>query len=333
MPRQVFPDEVESKLIDIWADYQLNKSGIMKKRKTKEKEIAEELTLYARSLGLQITYDQTMIHNKIDNLKSKAREMYKKYKKATSTGSAAPDGEDSIDFEEASRSWSNFKIWHQSFKDVPGLGPLTSISSVSVSNTRSGVLPTAAVVPEAASNVLVDVQHMGRPNSESSSNGTPASAPTTPRTAAAFPRTQRPPMQTGNDSDDDIFASHKATTEKGGEDHNMPASHQPQTPVALTYQPGHHAQKRAASDDSDVLETSSKATDHQKKKKRTSTPPSSALEDVAMKMVGKLTEAQASLQADQQQFMATLMQNQQTFTAGVLQNQMVFLKQLFDNDK
>ena len=64
----------------------------------------------------------------------------------------------------------------------------------SVSNTRSGVLPTAAVVPEAASNVLVDVQHVGRPNSESSSNGTPASAPTTPRTAAAFPRTQRPPM-------------------------------------------------------------------------------------------------------------------------------------------
>ena len=140
-------------------------------------------------------------------------------------------------------------------------------------------------------------------------------------------------MQTGNDSDDDILASHKATTEKGGEDHNMPASHQPQTPVALTYQPGHHAQQRAASDDSDVLETSSQATDHQKKKKRTSTPPSSALEDVAMKMVGKLTEAQASLQADQQQFMATLMQNQQTFTAGVLQNQMVFLKQLFDNDK
>ena len=86
MPKLVFNDEMEGKLIELWAHYQRVKSGTMKKRLQKEKKIAEELNLYARSVGLDMTFDGKMVHNKIDNLKAKSKELYRKFRKSTSTG-------------------------------------------------------------------------------------------------------------------------------------------------------------------------------------------------------------------------------------------------------
>ena len=57
MPKVVFNDEMEGKLIELWAHYQREKSGTMKKRSQKEKEIAEDLNLYARSVGLDMAFD------------------------------------------------------------------------------------------------------------------------------------------------------------------------------------------------------------------------------------------------------------------------------------
>eukprot|EP00117_Sycon_ciliatum_P049807 scpid42557/ scgid35256/ len=63
MPKVVFNDEMEGKLIELWAHYQREKSGTMKKRSQKEKEIAEDLNLYARSVGLDMAFDgKSQIH-------------------------------------------------------------------------------------------------------------------------------------------------------------------------------------------------------------------------------------------------------------------------------
>ena len=59
MPKVVFNDEMEGKLIELWAHYQRVKSGTMKKRSQKEKEIAEDLNLY----GLDMAFDgKSQIH-------------------------------------------------------------------------------------------------------------------------------------------------------------------------------------------------------------------------------------------------------------------------------
>ena len=51
MPRQVFSEEVEEKLIQLWGEHVKTKSGTMMKRSVKEKEEAEALTAYSRQLG------------------------------------------------------------------------------------------------------------------------------------------------------------------------------------------------------------------------------------------------------------------------------------------
>ena len=63
MPKVVFNDEMEGKWIELWAHYQREKSGTMKKRSQKEKEIAEDLNLYARIVGLDMAFDgKSQIH-------------------------------------------------------------------------------------------------------------------------------------------------------------------------------------------------------------------------------------------------------------------------------
>ena len=51
----------------------------MKKRSVKEKKVAEVLTAYSHQLGdLESVYTASVIHSKIDNLKTQAKENYKK---------------------------------------------------------------------------------------------------------------------------------------------------------------------------------------------------------------------------------------------------------------
>ena len=63
-----------------------------KKRSVKEKKVAEVLTAYSHQLGdLESVYTVSVIHSKIDNLKTQAKENYKKYRKMTATGSPVGD--------------------------------------------------------------------------------------------------------------------------------------------------------------------------------------------------------------------------------------------------
>ena len=70
MPRLVFSDGLEEQLIALGAEYQTKKSGVMMKRA--KKEIAEKLNLYAKEIGENMEFSPSVVHNKIDNLKSKA---------------------------------------------------------------------------------------------------------------------------------------------------------------------------------------------------------------------------------------------------------------------
>lgn len=64
MPRQLFSDEVESRLIELWGEYERNKSGTMVKRSHKEKDFADKLNSYARQLGAEDSYTSLMVQNK-----------------------------------------------------------------------------------------------------------------------------------------------------------------------------------------------------------------------------------------------------------------------------
>ena len=94
MPRQVFSDDLEEKLIALWAEYQTKKSGIMMKRTKKEKEIADKLNLYAKEIGEDMEFSHSIVHNKIDNLKSKAKEHYKKF-----------SGKQQLNYDDHKRYW------------------------------------------------------------------------------------------------------------------------------------------------------------------------------------------------------------------------------------
>ena len=74
MPRQVFSEEVEAKLIQLWGEHVKKKSGTMMKRSVKEKEVAEALTAYSRQLGdTESVYTASVIHSKSTTSKQRQR--------------------------------------------------------------------------------------------------------------------------------------------------------------------------------------------------------------------------------------------------------------------
>ena len=81
MPRQIFSDDLEARLIELWADYQKSKSGQMVKRIMREREIAEKLNAFAKESNLDIEITPLIVHNKVDNLKAKARDLYRRFRR------------------------------------------------------------------------------------------------------------------------------------------------------------------------------------------------------------------------------------------------------------
>lgn len=136
MPRVLFTDDVEGRLIELWGDYQRTKNGTMLKRSLAERQIADKLNDYAKEIGLgsDVVFTGPIVHSKVDNLKTKAKELYKRYRRRTATGSPVgdPGKDDSYDLQAAIACWTNFKSWHRIFRDMPGYGPLQTLSSVSV---------------------------------------------------------------------------------------------------------------------------------------------------------------------------------------------------------
>ena len=110
----------------------------MIKRKVRELEVVQALNKYAVKLYRdknEHEFSLEVVSNKID-LKSKARDFYKKYTASTQTGAAVGDGcggnAGNLDLAAAGAEWGNFKLWHKTFSDVPGYGPISSLSSAQV---------------------------------------------------------------------------------------------------------------------------------------------------------------------------------------------------------
>ena len=88
----------------------------MIKRKVREMEVVQDLNKYAVQLygeKNEHEFSLKVVSNKIDSLKSKARDFYKKYTASTQTGAAVGDGcggnAGNLDLAAAGAKWGNFK--------------------------------------------------------------------------------------------------------------------------------------------------------------------------------------------------------------------------------
>ena len=328
--------------MELWAMYQKTKSGNMMKRSQKEKEIAEELNKYGTSIGLDVDFNGKIIHNKIDNLKSKAKDLYRKFQSATTTGSAVT-GE--VDLEGAYASWANFRTWHRLFRHVPGFGPLRSISSVSIPDVDPPIISGGGSLISQASRsesaIGIPDEHPPRPTSHDASavsrspSSLPSSSSSSLLSSSPSPSSSlasRPRMRvSGDDSDNDIVGDtmqHAVSSPAGATASSTPAC----TP---TYRPGEKTRARILEDDMDEDDDVPIGPLKKKKKKRSSAPPPdvTSIEDVGMRMVDRLSDTQLKLQENQHRFVAGIVRENREHTQALVQSQMVFLKKLFDDDK
>ena len=114
------------------------RSDDQKKSERLRLEVVQALNKYAVKLYRdknEHEFSLEAVSNKID-LKSKARDFYKKYTASTQTGAAVGDGcggnAGNLDLAAAGAEWGNFKLWHKTFSYVPGYGPISSLSSAQV---------------------------------------------------------------------------------------------------------------------------------------------------------------------------------------------------------
>ena len=140
MPRVMFSQELEGKLIELWNGHLRRPPGGTVRRSYAEKEIAIKLNLFAEQLGEEALYTASIVHSKIDNMKTKAKGLYETYTKKTATGMPVGevDEDSTYDLESAYTAWSNFKIWHTKMGDIPGFGPTKSLSSTAVARSSTG---------------------------------------------------------------------------------------------------------------------------------------------------------------------------------------------------
>ena len=293
MPRQVFSDDLEEKLIALWAEYQTKKSGIMKRTK-KEKEIADKLNLYAKEIGEDMEFSHSITHNKIDNLKSKAKEHYKKFRRATATGSAVDSTSDeAFDLEKAYNMWANFRTWHCLFRDVPGFGPLATISSVSLTENEQPSSASLAISPSPS----------------------PLSVPAGVAAIGVQRRT------TGDDSDEELEA---VDPDPRGNSFVSAAS----VPTTPTYNPGSLKRKFARAAEVDEFNQDREEDGNAQKKKKKVVATNNAL-SAGASMFHAFGETQRELQNNQQQFLSNLMQEQRAHTQMLAQSQMEFQAKIF----
>lgn len=356
MPRIVFNDDLEKKLIELWAEYQSHKSGQMVKRSVKEKEITGMINAYARELYGQDAdeFAVNVIHNKIDNLKAKAREHYRKFRRETCTGAPVEDpGSDAAyDMEAAFANWGNFKTWHQCFKDVPAYGPLNSlntstIASLSTSHSASSHPVGNPLLGESVSRPAMHIEGSDEEERDLAllfAGGQPQrrqamSAPAAASAVAAAAGSASNPTAIATTS---CTASACATASTSCASATSGAG-------ALDYVPGSHSKKRKRvsdvavydldgddsdddGDDCNVDDTPGKSKKSKKVSRKNKRKP--AGDDSAVAAAETLLEGLGKIQREQQQstqtFMANLMAQQHAHTQALVQSQMVFLKNLFD---
>ena len=280
------------------------------KRMLKEKEMAVKLSDYARELHGEGAEEVTQqaVHNKLDNLKAKAREHYKRFQKKTSTGSAVadPGSDEAYDLEAAFQNWANFRVWHSLFGNILGFGPLTSINSASLATP---VQPARSSPKRAPPPMHTDDEDDWDSSLIENSGGAPScssqiSVPSTP--------------QASSTKYDYAPGSHCRTSAK---------RRVPDDLVGLS---------DLDEDEDGDLGPAVTPKPAQRKRKRRSTPTGEQSGSGAQASVAHtLIEGFGGIQREQQQSMQTFLSalmTQQQHTQALVQSQMLFLKTLFDKD-
>ena len=306
MLRQVFSEEVEAKLIQLWGEHVKTKSGTMMKRSVKEKEVAEALTAYSRQLGdTESVYTASVIHSKIDNLKTKAKEHYKRFRRMTATGRPVgdPSEDGAFDLAAAVATWSNFKTWHREFSTVPGFGPQSSLSSTSFvessdPGTQVAQLPTPAAQPQPSSDDLYPRPNLsGADSEEDDTNAT--------RDLLLFGPSSPLPSTPGG--------PHASSPQPSAA---TPTARSLSPSAAASYIPGSHGAKRNAASQ-DPEDHGSVGAEVAKKKKRKVAGTGGGIEAV----MSAFTNSQRELQQNQQRFTTALIEQQREHTQALIQSQ------------
>ena len=71
LPKVLFNDDLECRVIELWGEYQRTKSGTMMKRSVAERQIASKLNDCVQHLGIKtVVFTAASVHIKVDNLKN-----------------------------------------------------------------------------------------------------------------------------------------------------------------------------------------------------------------------------------------------------------------------
>ena len=87
-------------------------------------------------LGRSKRFEEKEIHNKINTLKKKGRELYQKHRLPTATGSSLDANK--FDLTEAHRAWKNFETYHALFFTNPQWGPGKCQASLAMDSSSAG---------------------------------------------------------------------------------------------------------------------------------------------------------------------------------------------------
>jgi len=104
---------------------------VMKSRVSKEKAATESLNRDMEKLKKEKRFTLQEVHNKIDQLRKKGRDMYRTHRLPTATGTSLD--ELNYDIVAAQGAWPNFELYHSLFFANPQWGPGECVDSLTLS--------------------------------------------------------------------------------------------------------------------------------------------------------------------------------------------------------
>ena len=338
MPRHSgggFGQELEKRIIELWAEEQQRNRGAAEKiaRCRMEIKVADELNahaiqLYGEETAKEHLVTAQIVKNKIDNLRAKAK---KRYRNFTSPASGASPGDGSgLNLEAASISWPNFRVWHDLFQDIPEYGPLSAQASIDageVADNSSGPTTVASSTSNtrtcSASSVSNSVASVAAAAGRETSIGCSVAA-LPPLVIASTAATSR------SSSNSAVPPLSSPDGREGSGSAALPAGSSSVQNTAVPSGKRKRSLQHSSLSDSDTEVVQVVAAPKRSKSSSAAQAPSSdqvsAVHAVADTMAVTLSE----LQASNQQFLASLIQQQQIHTQALIQSQMEFTAKLFD---
>ena len=111
-------------MIEVWAEILRETNGKMLTRKKKEAIATRKINAYNKEeLGGKTEFTVKEVRIKIDWMLKKGKNYYSLYQKNVTGKGVEPDDEIELDLEAAQAAWPNFKVFYETFKDHPSLGP------------------------------------------------------------------------------------------------------------------------------------------------------------------------------------------------------------------